>query len=201
MTKDDTKDTILLNITKMLTERKFLDRSKMRENYEKLLKQKSEELIFKIKSDFDERMYYIMFTFGKLTTIKKVQGIDTFMDMSKNNNRLFIANKINQKTYKQFLEYNNTEVFFEHELLVNIIDHDLQPKFEVLSKEEKKHYFKSYKTKKMEMPKMLSIDPIARYYNLQNGDIVRIIRPSITSGYIVSYRLVSAVSVSLLFAH
>lgn len=194
------KERILLNITKMLSERKFLDKNKLEENYKKLINQKNEEDIYKIKSDFSDKIYFIMFVFGKLTTIKKIHGIDTFMDLSKKNNRLFIANQINQKTYKQFMEYNDTEVFFEYELLTNIIEHDLQPKFEILSNEERTNYFESYKTKKIEMPKMLSIDPIARYYNLKGGDIVRIIRPSITSGYVVSYRIVVNTSIVNIFA-
>ena len=194
------KNVILLNIVKMLTERKFLDPKKVDDNHKKLLSQKSEENIYKLKSNYDDKkIYYIMFIFGKLTTIKKIHGIDAFMDMSKGHNRLFIANQINQKTYKQFMENNNTEVFFDEELYVNIIDHDLQPKFEILSKEESENYYKSYKTKKFEIPKMLSTDPIARYYALKGGEIVRIIRSSITSGYIVSYRIVVKTPTSVLF--
>ena len=140
-----------------------------------------------------------MFILGKLTTIKKVQGIDLFIDMSKNNNRIFIADNINQKTYKQFLEYNNTEVFFSNELLMNIIDHDFQPRFEILTEAEIENFFKSYQLNKNYIPKMVSIDPIARYYNLKEGAIVRIIRPSITSGYSSFYRIVIKSPVSLLF--
>jgi DNA-directed RNA polymerase subunit H (RpoH/RPB5) len=37
---------------------------------------------------------------------------------------------------------------------------------------------------------MRSIDPIARYYKLKGGDVVRIIRPSNTSGLGFHYRIV-----------
>ena len=194
------KDTILMNIVKMLSKRKFLDNKKVDANYKKLLNQKSEENIYKIKSDFNDEKCYIMFIFGKLTSMKKIHGIDAFMETSKGNKRIFIANQINQKTYKQFMENSNTEVFFDYELLVNIIEHDYQPYFEVLSEEDQKNYFKSYKTKKTEMPKMLSTDPVARYLGLKGGEIVKIIRQSITSGFVPSYRLVKKTPTSELFA-
>ena len=57
----------------------------------------------------------------------------------------------------------------------------------------------SYKLKKVEMPKMFSTDPVARYYNLKENDIIRIIRPSITSGYTVFYRIIINSPISLLF--
>jgi DNA-directed RNA polymerase subunit H (RpoH/RPB5) len=181
---------VLLNVTKMLSSRKFLDEQNIEENHEKLLNQVNEERIFKIKSDYDDKYYHIMFVYGKITTIKKIQGLDTFLQLSNGQNRLFIADNINQKAYKQFIELNNTEIFFEYELLINIIDHDLQPKFEVLDVKEKKDFLEEYDITKRQMSKMRSIDPIARYYNIKAGDIVRIVRPSSTSGLGFHYRIV-----------
>lgn len=181
---------VLLNVTKMLSSRNFLDEKNINENYEKLLDQINEERIFKIKSDYEDKYYHIMFVYGKITTIKKIQGLDSFLEISKGQNRLFIADNINQKAYKQFIELNNTEIFFEYELLINIIDHDLQPKFEVLNNEEKTIFLEEYQITKKQMSKMRSIDPIARYYKLKGGDVVRIIRPSNTSGLGFHYRIV-----------
>jgi len=188
-------DKVLLNRVKMLTSRKFLDRENQKINYEKLLKQKDEKRIFKIKSDYSNKYYYIMFVYGKITTTKKIQGLDAFLQVSKDHNRIFITKigingNINQKAYKQFIEFNNTEVFFEYELLINIIDHDLQPQFEILTEEEKKEFISEYQVKKKEMSKMRSIDPIARYFNLGEGEIVRIIRSSTISGIGFHYRYV-----------
>jgi len=192
-------DKILLNITKMLSERKFLKSENEDKNYKNLLDQKSDKNIYKIKSDYNNDYYHIMFVYGKLTTIKKIQDIDIFFENSKNSNRLFIGDNINQKTYKQFLEYKNTEIFFDYELLVNIIDHALQPKFEVLSEKERENLFKSYQIKIEEMPEMLTTDRIARYYKLKENDIIRIIRPSITSGYSIFYRVLKNGEIATLF--
>ena len=183
-------DRILLNVIKMLTSRNFLDEKNIELNYEKMLKQKNEERLFKIKSDYENKYYHIMFVYGKITTIKKIQGLDAFLQLSKGHNRLFIANNINQKAYKQFIELNNTEIFFEYELLINVIDHDLQPIFEVLTEEERETFMDEYQATKKQMSKMRSIDPVARYFNLKGGDIVRIVRPSTTSGLGFHYRII-----------
>lgn len=183
-------EVILLNLTKMLTERKFLNIDNFDTNYEKLLKQVNEERIFKIKSDTDDRYFHIMFVYGKTTTIKKIQGLETFLQNSKGHNRIFIADNVNQKAYKQFLELNNTEIFFEYELKINIIDHDLQPKFKVLTPEEKEIFMKEYDVTKKQMSKMKSIDPIARYYGLKGGSVVHITRASTTAGLGFHYRIV-----------
>ena len=194
-----TTEKILFNLVKMLEERKFLNKKNNKKNNKLLLNQDNNEKTFKIKSDYSDIYYYIMFIFTKLTTIKKIDGIDTFINMSKNNNRLFIVKTINLKTYKQFINFNDSEVFYDHELLINLIDHELQPKFEILSPSESQNFLSSYNTKKSEIAKILSIDPIVRYYNLKDNQIIRIIRPSITSCYTVSYRIVTKVSESLLF--
>ena len=192
-------DTILLNLIKMLTERKVLNIENESKNYKKLIDQKSDKNIFKIKSDYNNDIYHIMFIYGKLTTIKKIQDIDIFFENSKKDNRIFIGENINQKTYKQFLEYKNTEVFFDYELLINVIDHNLQPKFEVLSSSDIENLHKSYILDNKDIPVMLTTDRIARYYKLKDGDIVRIIRSSITSGYITSYRIVRDGDIKVLF--
>lgn len=183
----------------MLTSRKFLKEENLDVNYNNLLKQNNEEKIFRIKSDYDSKYYDIMFVYGKLTTIKKIQGLDTFLQKSKGNNRLFVTDNINQKAYKQFIELNNTEVFIEYELLINVIDHDLQPKFELLTEEEKNTFLDEYQVAKKNMSKMKSIDPVARYYNVKGGDVFRIIRPSTSAGMGIHYRMVIDTNISEFF--
>ena len=38
----------------------------------------------------------------KITTIKKIQGLDAFLVDSKNQNRIFVAKNVTKKAYKQF---------------------------------------------------------------------------------------------------
>ena len=41
---------------------------------------------------------------GKISTVNKIIGFDNFINLSNNQNRIFIGNNISQKAFKQFLE-------------------------------------------------------------------------------------------------
>ena len=55
---------------------------------------------------------------------------------------------------------------------------------------EIKEIVDKYDTKITKFPKMLSTDPIARYYGVRPGGMFKIIRQSASSGEYISYRSV-----------
>ncbi|XP_034235597.1 DNA-directed RNA polymerases I, II, and III subunit RPABC1-like [Thrips palmi] len=106
---------------------------------------------------------------------------------------LIVQDTLTPVAKKAVVDFNPTyslEVFLEKELLVNIMDHELVPKHIVLSPQEKEDLFEKYKLNENLLMRMQAFDPVAKYYGLRRGQVVKIIRKSETAGRYVSYRLV-----------
>jgi DNA-directed RNA polymerase subunit H (RpoH/RPB5) len=184
---DQQKNEIIIeNFTKMLYNRHCFGDSNLNNliksginnfaNYETFIKYNNETFYLKIIS-------------YKLNTIKKSEDIEKFLDTHIDDKKIFVILSGSTKIEKQLLEYNNTEVFNDVDLMVNIVENNLVPKHILLSDEEAKNFLIEYKINKENLPRILSGDRIAKYYNIKPGQIVKIIRPSITAGEEILYRV------------
>jgi len=184
---------ILMNICKMLKDRRMIKNSK--ELYS-IIKNIGDNL--EVNFNYESKNIAIKIIYNSITTIKDSNDIENFLDKYSKYHKFIVITSLSKKAFKQFDEYPLTEVFQEIELMVNVLEHDLQPKFRLLTKSEVDEYFKTYENKKREMPRIVDSDPVARYFGAKIGDVFEIIRPSVTTGESITYRIVVQGSLNFL---
>jgi len=72
----------------------------------------------------------------------------------------------------------------------NIFEHELVPKHEILSKEEREELLKKHHINPYQLPHIRRSDPAIFLIGAKPGDIVKITRKSPTAGVYVTYRYV-----------
>jgi DNA-directed RNA polymerase subunit H (RpoH/RPB5) len=140
----------------------------------------------------------------RLDKIKTARAIESFIEqiyktqLNMNDKLILIAHeKINipGSSFETMLNnfYNQKGYYVQiisiPQLLINIIDHRDVPKHEVMDEKEKQELLEKYGIKDSNIPIILRDDAMARYLGMTPGEVVRILRPSPTSGTYVSYRI------------
>ena len=83
------------------------------------------------------------------------------------------------------------DTFKQAELMINITKHKLVPKHEILNEQEKADLLEKYKlNSEAQLPRIQKLDPVARYFGAQKGQVFKITRQSETAGRYVTYRIV-----------
>lgn len=125
-----------------------------------------------------------------------VKPIKTYLDRMRAENVMnaIIVLRVDITPYaKQALQEMSDQFRIEHfkqaELLVDITQHQLVPQHVVLTANEKSALLQRYRLKENQLPRIQPNDPIARYYGMRRGQVVKIIRPSETAGRYVTYRV------------
>lgn len=73
---------------------------------------------------------------------------------------------------------------------VDILNHNLVPKHEIMSSSEIKKSFKDTDYDIKDLPKIKISDPVAKSIDAKEGDILKITRDSQTAGTFITYRIV-----------
>ena len=84
--------------------------------------------------------------------------------------------------------YSNIELFNVGKLQYNRINHILQPKFEPVKKDMEQDILDFYSCSKAQLPKILHTDPVAQYYGLKPGDLIKVTRISQQTGQQIVYK-------------
>jgi len=72
----------------------------------------------------------------------------------------------------------------------NVLEHELVPDHILLTEEETQELLKKYGITRGQLPKIKSSDVVVKQINAKPGDVLKIIRKSLTAGKAVAYRLV-----------
>jgi DNA-directed RNA polymerase I, II, and III subunit RPABC1 len=150
-----------------------------------LLKRKKDDPTDQIFVFFPEEEKVGVKTIRKYCVRMKDEGVQKAIIVIQNNLTPIAKQALAEVAPKYVLEQ-----FLESELLVNITQHQLVPKHILQTPEEKKALLEKYKLKETQLPRIQFTDPVARYFGLQRGNVVKIIRPSETAGRYITYRLV-----------
>ena len=73
---------------------------------------------------------------------------------------------------------------------IDIQDHKLVPKHEIMTEEEISDEFSDVDYDFKDLPKIKSNDPVVKAIGAEPGNVLRIIRDSETAGVFVTYRIV-----------
>ena len=194
---DDIRKTVITNIVKMLTERNLMEKKNLEQNIKKLIETHSDEHLYNVEiqnyKEGDDKNMILKLFLQRITSISKQSVITEFLNKYKNVPKLIVVKAINTKAGQYIVNhYPKTELFIESDLMINLTDNILVPRYEILDRdsEEYKDFRDSFNCKKRNIPKLPKTDPMARYYNLKKDDIVRVIYPSETTSYTALYRIV-----------
>lgn len=104
---------------------------------------------------------------------------------------IIVQDKQTPQIAKELLndEYKLYEIFSMKNLMFNITHHEIVPRHILLNQEEVDMILKQYQTTRAQLPKLLTTDPVAKYYGMKAGDVCKIIRQSPMTGESYYYRI------------
>ncbi len=189
---EDIRKTVLVNIIKMITERGILKYEDMEKNIGNILSQQSDEFIYKIKPENHLQIVIKLYS-TKIASINKTSNIYDFLSKHNEHHKIIVTKEINDNNIKNIKStFPRTEIFAENTLMVNLLDNEFVSPYEIIAQDTElyKSFFEDYKLKKKGMAIIYTSDMMALYYNLKKNDMVKIVRPSESTGLSPSYRIV-----------
>jgi len=141
------------------------------------------------------KMAYVAFILDAKSFSKKdLVALKATMDEKYPTNEvtvIIVQDKQTPQIAKELLndEYKLYEIFSMKNLMFNITQHEIVPQHILLTPDEVDVILKQYQTTRTQLPKLLTTDPVAKYYGMKMGDVCKIIRQSPMTGESYYYRI------------
>jgi DNA-directed RNA polymerase I, II, and III subunit RPABC1 len=141
------------------------------------------------------KMVYVAFILDAKSFSKKdLVALKALMDEKYPTNEvtvIIVQDKQTPQIAKELLndEYKLYEIFSMKNLMFNITHHEIVPRHILLNQEEVDMILKQYQTTRAQLPKLLTTDPVAKYYGMKAGDVCKIVRQSPMTGESYYYRI------------
>ncbi len=175
---------IISNLGKMFYRRNYIKFDEFSETI-------SEALITDKYYDFeiDDKKYSINIFIQDVKNISSGSPVDDYLSKKIDHHKFLLVKSFSKKTYIQVnKEYKNAEIFTIYEFLEDIPAKDFIPEHILLNADEKNELLDSFGLN--ELGRIYSTDIMTRYYGAKLNDVFRIIRPNISCGTAIYYRLV-----------
>lgn len=187
-------------ISNMLEKRGYMIPREMREMTPTTFKQRFGEhpnreslTILVEKADDETNQLFVFFPEDEKVGVKPIKVYTDRMRAEAVSNAIMVLRvditPFAKQAVQEMSDAFRIEHFKEAELLVDITQHQLVPEHQVLTQNEKIELLRRYRLKETQLPRIQPNDPVARYFGMKRGQVVKIIRPSETAGRYVTYRV------------
>ncbi len=99
------------------------------------------------------------------------------------------TNKSTTKKVKKTKKSTSKPKSTKQEIVINVLNHFLNPKARIISNKEKKELLTKYNINEGNLPKIFETDPLVKALKAKKGDVIEFIRNDGTGEYLY-YRLV-----------
>lgn len=184
LSSDDIITNVITNVLIMINNRGLLDN--MSEILDRILTEDRTRLEYEITDNINLKIIRT-----KLSSLSKSNDIRNYLSNNSRKKNILVFMKIENNSSKDKLlrEYIDCEIFEESDFLMDKASHWFVPHHEIFDGDRERLY-DEYNLSDETIPKILTTDPMVRYYDAKEGQIMRIIRSSDESGLSVIYRLV-----------
>lgn len=197
-TEEEKIQIIRNNVLKMLSNRIYLDDKGNKKNlldYEKMIALPEMGItdkgdnVFTFSANNGIR-YALKIIFQKISNTGKQSVLSDYFESFADYSKIVVATDFNNKVV-QFAAKRGSQIFSEASMMFDLVSHNLQPHFEILSPSEIDAFKKEYNVSDYTIKKFSRTDPVVKYYGLKKGAVIKITRNQPVCGKMIDHRMVS----------